>query len=323
MWTTQDRMAKWPKIGQMGAGSGTQQIVTVDGAREQGLSRWQLERQVGQRQTRGIYVITRDPVGRDLRARALLAGCGQGAVLSHFTAAEILGGWVPARVSIHVTIPERRRIRRPEVVTHRSSRTIRTTTVRGLPVTDAIQTFLDLATHLELVDLVALGDSFVAHRLTSPEELISAAAEWRGYGVARAREAARFVRANVGSRRETWLRMLMVTAGLPEPTIDHRIYASDGTLLFRIDLAYEEFKVGIEYDGRQHAESDAQWGHDVDRREYFDGASWRLVIVIGKHFYRDAGDILRRIVGAARAQGMTIPDPNPRWRQYFTSYQSV
>lgn len=295
----------------------TGMVVRADEAQQTGLTRHQLERSAGRRQTRGMYVVGGGPVGLELRARAVLTACGDGALLSHFTAAELLGGWVPDRAHIHVTVPASRRVRRPEVVTHRTTRELRVGRAGGLAVTDAVQTFLDLAPHLDLVDLVALGDSFVKRKLTTTEELIAEAARWRGCGVVRARQAARLVRANVDSRRETWLRLLIVFAGLPEPTVDHRIYRPDGELLRRIDLAYEVFKLGMEYDGRQHAETDAQWSSDIDRREYFDGEGWRLVIVIIKHFYADPGQVLDRIVAAARAQGMTVPDPDPRWRQYF------
>ncbi|MDQ2845555.1 MAG: hypothetical protein M3Y77_04200 [Actinomycetota bacterium] len=296
-----------------------QAVVMTAEALRRGMTKYGLDQQGRRRLTRGIYASGKEPIGLSTRARAVQVASGETAILSHFTAARLLGGAVPHRSEIHVTVPGTKRVRRPGVVTHRTRRRIRTSVVRNLKVTDAVQTFLDLACQLDLVDLVILGDSLVAKKLSSPTELIEAARTWRGVGVALAREAAVLVRQRVGSPRETRLRLLLVLAGLPEPTIDFRIYAAAGRVLFHLDLAYEEYKLGIEYDGRQHAESDSQWLHDVNRREYFDGHGWRLVIVIGQHFYPDPGGILDRVVKAARAQGMRIPDPDPQWRQYFRS----
>ncbi len=40
-----------------------------------------------------------------------------------------------------------------------------------------------------------------------------------------------------------------------------------GAWLARLDLAYPQWRIAIEYDGRQHAESSGQWHTDIGRRE--------------------------------------------------------
>ncbi|WP_154674015.1 hypothetical protein [Nakamurella lactea] len=184
-------------------------------------------------------------------------------------------------------------------------------------MTTGAQTFLDLAPLLDLVDLVIFGDSLVQAESTTLAELRTATEEWRGSAAARARQAARMVRADVESPMETRLRLLIVLAGLPEPTVNHRLCAPDGTLVCRLDLAYVEHRLGVEYDGRHHAESPDQWRRDVRRREYLDGRSWRLVVVIGQDFFADPADILRRVCDAARSVGMPMPEPKNVWRRYF------
>jgi len=66
---------------------------------------------------------------------------------------------------------------------------------------------------------------------------------------------------------ETRLRMLIVLAGLPEPTVGHVIRRDDGSRLHRIDLAYLGLLIAVEYDGRQHAANTAQWNKGIRRRE--------------------------------------------------------
>jgi hypothetical protein len=69
-----------------------------------------------------------------------------------------------------------------------------------------------------------------------------------------------------------------VLAGLPEPRVNLIIRGRDGGWLRRYDLAYEHFRLIIEYDGRQHAEDTQQWLTDIFRREELDQmrCDWRL-----------------------------------------------
>jgi hypothetical protein len=296
-----------------------EQLFTTADASALGISKRRLTKLADQRLTRGVYTSGANGDALIHRAKAVLLAAGERTVISHYTAAKLLGGVVPLHPDIHVTTPGSKRIQRAGVVAHRTIRPIRARMFRGLPMTTGAQTFVDLASTLDLVELVVLGDSLAKAGIVTLPELRSAASEWRGAGAARARQAAGLVRADVESPMESRLRLLIIFAGLPEPVIDHHLYDDDGSLVCRLDLAYLECRVGIEYDGRHHAESPGQWRHDIARREYLDGHHWRLVIVIGSEFYSDPAGILDRIVTAVRHNGMTIPDPNTRWRRYFRS----
>ena len=113
--------------------------------------------------------------------------------------------------------------------------------------------------------------------------------------------------------------MLMVLAGLPEPVADHRIRWPDGRVRFRFDLSFPDARLVLEYDGRQHAESDAQWDSDIDRREWMDGDGWRLVVVRSKDVYRTPARTLSRIAAAMRGQGMSVPRLSDERRLHFPS----
>ena len=89
------------------------------------------------------------------------------------------------------------------------------------------------------------------------------------------RRAAAYVRAEVDSPMETRLRMLLVLAGLPEPSINVKIRAVDGEVLRRYDLSFPTVRVIVEYDGRQHIERVEAWESDLERREAIDGDGWR------------------------------------------------
>lgn len=103
-------------------------------------------------------------------ARAVLLVAPADAFVSHHTAAELWGGVVPHAVRPHVSVPTGRpRSAREDLVVHASSR--EPVVFRGQRVTTPMDTFLDCARVLDLVDLVVLGDSLVTRRRITPEQL--------------------------------------------------------------------------------------------------------------------------------------------------------
>jgi hypothetical protein len=178
------------------------------------------------------------------------------------------------------------------------------TRFRNLPLTTPEQTFIDLATGLNLVALIVLGDSLIKAGRTSADALRDAATAWSGRGAKLARRAAGYVRDGVDSAMETRLRMLLVLAGLPAPEVNFILRHPDGSWWMRFDLSYPSLKLIIEYDGRQHSEDSEQWLHDPKRREALDRMGWR-VIVITRHDYCEAPEeVLRRVRDALIERGL-------------------
>ena len=243
-----------------------------------------------------------------------------GSHASHFTAAQIWGGVVPDQPLTHVSSPHRRtRSERRGVGSHETSRGSQIVIFQQVRVSSPEQTLIDLATEISLVDLVVLGDSLVAKRRTTTQQIVAAANAWKGKGSRLARRAADLVRAGVDSPMETRLRMLMVLAGLPEPVVNHIEYDAMGAWAKRFDLSYPDLLLIIEYDGRQHAEDDRQWGRDIERREQLDTDGWRLIVVRSTGIYTEPGTTLARIMNAMRERGAPrLPRTlNREWERYF------
>ncbi len=281
-----------------------------------GVSSWQLRD--FRRLHRDVYV-SKD-VELDARVRALgaLLVAPEDALVARHTAAELLGGVVPAAARIHLALPPGGRMRTggvdARVVPRRAHARF-----RGLPVTTAEDTFLDLGSELGLVDLVVLGDSLVKAGRTTPDALVAAAASHRGAQRSAIRRAAGLVRSGVDSPMESRLRMLLVLARLPEPVVNHIELAEDGRWLRRFDLSYPDLRVAVEYDGRQHAESQRQWERDVERREGLDLDGWRLVVVLAKGIYREPDVTLARVAAALAAVGSKAAVSSDEWRLHFPS----
>lgn len=294
----------------------TTEPFTTKAARAAGIAPWRLRSTEFRKLFRGVYVAASTPVDARVEAMAVVAVSGAKAFVSHHTAARLWGGIVPHSTRGHASVPPgSRRNSREDIKTHASSRT--PTTFRGVPTTTAIATFLDMATDLDLVDLVVLGDSLVRRRRFTTEDLIRAADLATGRGSRLARRAARLVREGVDSAMESRTRMLFVLADFPELVVNHIFRGPHGEVLRRLDLAHVASRTAIEYDGRQHAESQAQWESDIARREGFDGDGWRIIILISKDIYRTPGRTLERVATILRSRGVKVGPLSDEWRRYF------
>lgn len=167
------------------------------------------------------------------------------------------------------------------------------TRLNGIPVTSAARTWLDLASVLDLEDLVAAGDYFICSQsrsfgrrkesFCSPEDLraqIAAAPGIRGIRIAR--QAVELCRVGADSVPESRLRLAMSRVGLPEPALRYVVEEPAGWELAWPDMAFPEFKVAVNYDGRHHLEA-RQRESDIRRDESLAAAGWQSVTVTAGH----------------------------------------
>jgi very-short-patch-repair endonuclease len=268
----------------------------------------------------GIYISRRAAHSPVSRVQAALLAHPVHAVASHASAARLLGAPNDLDPDEHVTVREARdRRQRLGIKCHVTS--LRRQDVRlmgGLRVTVPERTFLDLAGTLPLIELVVLGDWMVAQGHTTPGSLVQFCRTTPARYAGRAASAAEYVRAGVDSPSESRLRMLLVLAGLPEPTVNFEIRDADGTVIVRIDLVYEAVRLAVEYDGRQHLESVRQWERDVERADFFGDRSWRHLRITAQGLYRDPESTVRRVWTALHRLGYPgLRPPSDAWRRHF------
>lgn len=294
------------------------QPFTADEARDGGLSRTQLRSENFRKIFHGMYIDARIPDTLVVRSRATLRVAPEGGVLSHWTAARLWGGIVPENANIHVSFMRDVRLRIDGIKPHRFRHRLHIVKRHGLPVTGPEQTLVHLARFLNLLDLVALGDSLVRKEVTTPEALLAYAQGWEGQCRREAVAAARLVRERVDSVTETKLRFLFVLAGLPEPEVDIRIHDADGTIIFRIDLGYRAAKLAFEYDGRWHDEGD-QPAKDEWRRNHLSvEEGWRFEIFVAKDVFETPEATIERAAAALESVGIHVPRPlSDSWRPHF------
>lgn len=264
---------------------------------------------------RNVYIDASVPDHPLVRVQAALLTHPPGAFASHASAGRVYGVPLPALPDEHVSVfTAKDRRRRAGIRNHLAPAGQQTVTVRGLSVSTPEDMFVELSDVLTLVDLVVVGDALVRLKLTTPEALVERCATAN----AAARRAAALVRRKVDSAMETRLRLLIVFAGLPEPEINVKIYYRDGRVRYRFDLSYPEFKILVEYDGRQHRDDLDQWDADTRRQDWFDHNGWMRVPVFSRGIYRRPDETIQRVAAALRSRGAKVPDRlSEEWRAHF------
>jgi hypothetical protein len=121
-------------------------------------------------------------------------------------------------------------------------------------------------------------------------------------GSAQARRVAELADGIAESPQETRLRLLLGSGGLPDPVAQHRVFDEQG-FIARLDFAYPELKIAIEYDGLWHGQRRA-FLTDRDRLNRLTAAGW-VVLHVTLEEMRYPQRLVAR-VQALRAQRLTM-----------------
>ncbi|GIJ47531.1 hypothetical protein Val02_44170 [Virgisporangium aliadipatigenens] len=229
------------------------------------LTRGQLAGTAWRRLFRDVYLHADATLDNVTRAQAAALLLPPDAALSRRTAAFVYGADVwRATDPVEATVPVPGDLRSRSGLSVVRSPLERADVWRrgGLRVTSPVRTAFDLARDPDLTAAVIGVDALLGRRATKPQEIaayLDAHPNWRN--VRHARQALALAREGVESHMETRLRLTVVTAGLPEPVVQHDVRDAAGRFVARLDLAYPERHVGLEYDGDHHR------GRDTFRRD--------------------------------------------------------
>lgn len=246
---------------------------------------------------RGIYVPAKHDATLTERIRG--ASLATDGVIAGVAASALHGAsWVDADIGIEVISaarPQRGLILRDERLT-----TGEITEVGGIRVTRIARTAFDIGRRLPRDAAIARLDALMrAKAFDTADVLALVELNPRARGLPLLRQALPLVDGGAESPRETWLRLLFVKAGLPRPTTQF-VVAENGRYVRRIDMVWEEFKVGAEYDGSQHLTSRTQYAKDVRAARALKRLDWHIVHVIKED---DPDEVVQEARTALLARG--------------------
>jgi hypothetical protein len=206
-----------------------------------------------------------------------------------------------APVPVHVVTPRFRNLRwNGRIVAHYTRLASQDVTcLSGLPVTTCERTMFDLGRRSGRADALVVLDAMLHRHLLDPGALRRMVRErHRWPGVSRLARLLALADPRSESPMETRLRLLLVDAGVAPPEVQFEVRAGAGGLVGRVDLAWPDLRLAVEYDGDHHRER-AQFRRDVERLNALRLAGWTVL-----RFTAD--DVLRRPAETARTVVATI-----------------
>ncbi|MGY1808066.1 DUF559 domain-containing protein [Blastococcus sp. SYSU D00669] len=263
------------------------------------LTKAQLRSSAWQRLFPDVYACASLPLDHRLRAVAVAGVLLRGAVLTGRSAAVVWGVELAApdddvqcaiepscRAGAVRGVEVTRRLLAPDEVTSR----------RRVTVTTPVRTALDLARRRPLDDAVVDLDRFLRSGLLDLTDVRDAAGVLPGPGCRLVRRAVELADGLAGSPQETRLRLLMHRSPLPRPVAQH-VVRDAGGFVARVDFAWPEARVAVEYEGRWHGQNVAS---DRRRLNGLTAAGWTVLFVTAEDL-ADPVAVVARIAAALAA----------------------
>jgi hypothetical protein len=223
---------------------------------------------------RGVFAVGHRVLGEKGHWMAAVLACGEGAVLSHVSAASLLGLLRGSGPISDVSSPTRAGRRRARIRVHRGSTLLPRDTVleEGIPCTSVARTLLDLAEILkprQLESAIGRAETLEIFDLTAINDVLARANGRRGAPLLR--EAIRIYE-NTGTRNafERLFLALCDRAGVPRPLVN----APLGEIV--PDFMWPEYKVIVETDGWETHGPRSARRRDLARDRDLTLAGWRV-----------------------------------------------
>ncbi|BBZ49747.1 hypothetical protein H7H82_01375 [Mycobacterium heidelbergense] len=158
-----------------------------------------------------------------------------------------------------------------------------TQTMDGRPVTTPERTAFDIGRRGAIHSAVARLDALAAATGFKVDDVLRVAQRHPGSpGLRRLETALDLVDAGAQSPRETYLRLLLIDAGFPRPQTQIPVPGADGVPVAHIDVGWEEYMVGVEYEGGQHQTDRWRYVYDIQRLEMIERMGWLIVRVVAE-----------------------------------------
>jgi Protein of unknown function (DUF559)/Transcriptional regulator, AbiEi antitoxin/AbiEi antitoxin C-terminal domain len=251
---------------------------------------------------RGVYAVGHRSVSRQGRLRGALLACGEGAVISHGTAAALWGLWDKAPALIDVTVPceagrkidgiRCRRCRYPqeeEVTVH-----------EGVPCTTPARTIVDLAGMFGLTTVRRTVERAAVAKLLDLEALDLS------IGYAKGRRGLRGLLAiladwrtsdgrveDVRSDFEALVLPRLVSMGLPRPLCNETLQLEDERLM--VDFLWRSQRVVVETDGAATHQTPVAFQRDRHRDQLLIAAGYRVPRVTWDQMQAELDEVVARV----------------------------
>ena len=252
---------------------------------------------------RNVYLPKGVELTPERRAVAAWLWSGRRATVAGLSAAALHGSlWIgdaePAELtrtegSANGIVVHREVLRDDEVVT-----------IDGMSVTNPARTVCDLGRRKGLeravirVDALANSCGVIAGMVDPLGESHRGAR-----GVVQLRRVLELMDSGAESPQETRTRLALIHTGFRKPQTQIPVCDASGYAFARIDMGWEEHRVGVEYDGEHHWTDPVRFAHDIDRHAQLTALDWTIIRVSANLLRYRRAVILQRVFAALDAAG--------------------
>jgi predicted transcriptional regulator of viral defense system len=266
-----------------------------------GFDRGQIDRRVQNgrlhRLYRGVYAVGHTVLRRDARYLAAVLACGDGAALSHRSAAALWDLLPSAASRFDVTVSRTCGVRSTaRIVVHRPVRPPVVTTRDAIPVTTPMQTLADLALAVPRRMLEKAAESAEAARLLDLNQLDAThPGAKRLLAVVDEHDLGTYTR----SETEDAFLQLCDDHGIPRPLVNSIVEG------FEVDFCWLDARLIVETDGRHHT-TRARFESDRARDALLTSIGWRVMRFTRRQVRRASAQVAARVL-SARSRSLATP----------------
>jgi len=151
-------------------------------------------------------------------------------------------------------------------------------------VTSPARTAFDIGRRGRLDDAIARLDALARAtdvKVPAVEELAFRHPHTRG--LRQLEQALHLMDAGAQSPKETWLRLLLIRAGLPRPRTQIPVLSPDGRRWYYLDMCWDSINLAVEYDGDHHRSDPVRFAYDIQPLEDLRELGWTVTRVVPRH----------------------------------------
>lgn len=211
------------------------------------------------------------------------------------TAAAAYGFDIENNAELHVLSPIAHQLRNSDgLIVHRRAGAP-LGMVDGRPATEPAWTAVEVVRSLCRPRALATLDSARRSRTCDRRQLLATAARQAGRrGIANVRELIPLAAAEAESPMESQARLVMLDGGLPRPVLQFEIVDRNWRT-WRVDFAWPECLVAVEYDGFDYHSSPDALRQDRQKRAALQEVGWTVLSIVADDVRRRPWDMVRRI----------------------------
>lgn len=261
---------------------------TTAQAIEAGVSPTQLQSRDYRQLFRSVWVAHELPETREMRFAAARLVIPPRGTLCGLTGAWLYGADVRRLddLNVHVGFAKGKRIRNRQGIDVCQETLDRTDIcmLDDIQVTTPVRTAFDCLRWLRHPEGLVVADSLTHLGLVNVDEIRTYFGSKRRLRNLRIGERlVELIEPLTESPMETRVRIGLIDGGLPRPIAQHEVYAAHGGFVGRLDLAYPDAKLGVEYDGADHWK---QRRDDDRRRTAIRACGWEVLVYSADDVYQ-------------------------------------